>query len=605
MDYRIRAGAFRARRLDDVDPCERRARHGSALSTAAEAAGAPFAGSGRWRDALDAWQLAAAAIGVFVAIPIGSVLLTALGPSDDIWEHLVSTVLSTYVGNTLWLMLGVGIGTIAIGTSTAWFVTMYRFPGRRILSWALLLPLAVPSYVLAFVATDQLEYAGHVQSALRGAFGWSSPREYWFPEIRSLGGAIVVMSLVLYPYVYLLARAAFIEQSFGPFEASRTLGRGPVASFFAVAVPLARPAIAVGVALALMETLNEFGAIDFFAVPTLTAGIFDVWLNMDSTAGAAQLASVLVAFSLVLVAVERISRRSRRYHGAAARVQPPPEHPLRGVRAAAAAAWCATPVALGFVLPAWILGGYATRFYAVTLEADYLAYVWNSVKLAAWAAAAAAAAGIVLAYGVRLSSRKAMRGLAEFATIGYAVPGAVLAVGIMVPLGHFDNTLDAMSRTLLGVPLGLLISGTAAGLVIGYVVRFLALGYRTVDAGLARITPGIEGAARTLGASPTRSLLRVHVPIMRPSVVTAALLVFVDTMKELPLTLILRPFNFDTLATFVYQYASDELLEECALGALTIVAAGVIPVIVMSRTIARSRHGHRGASRGTAVRSRG
>ena len=564
-----------------------------ALSTALQAEGALPTGAGRRGFPLDGWTLLAAILGTLVAIPVGSVLLTALGPSDGIWGHLVSTVLWVYVGNTLWLMLGVGVGTIVIGTSTAWLVTMYRFPGRRILSWALLLPLAVPSYILAFVITDQLEYAGNVQSALRDLFGWTSPREYWFPEIRSLGGATVVLSLVLYPYVYLLARAAFIEQSFGLFEASRTLGRTPLASFFTVAAPLARPAVAVGVALALMETLNEFGTIDFFAVPTLTAGIFDIWLNMDSVAGAAQLASVLVAFTLVLVVAERSSRRSRRYHETTTRVQALPEYPLSMAGGIAALVWCATPVALGFVLPAWVLGGYAVTFYGVTLEADYFDYVRNSMVLAAWAAVAVVLAGIVLAYGVRLSPRRAMRGLAEFATIGYAIPGAVLAVGIMVPLGYFDNAIDAASRVLFGVPVGLLISGTAAGLVIGYAVRFLALGYRTVDAGLLHVTPGIEGAARTLGASPARSLLRVHLPIVRPSIVTAALLVFVDTMKELPLTLILRPFNFDTLATFVYQYASDELLEECALGALTIVAAGVVPVMLMSRTITRSRPGHR------------
>ena len=566
------------------------------MNVAVQKDNALLADSRRWSFAPDAWTVIAATIGIFVAIPVCSVLLTALGPSDGIWSHLVSTVLPVYVGNTLWLMVGVAVGTIVIGTSTAWLVTMYRFPGRRILSWALLLPLAVPSYILAFVITDQLEYAGNVQSALRAVFGWTSARDYWFPEIRSLGGATIVLSLVLYPYVYLLARAAFLEQSFGLFETSRTLGRGPIASFFSIAVPLARPAIAVGVALALMETLNEFGTIDFFAVPTLTAGIFDVWLNMDSTAGAAQLASVLVAFTLVLVVIERTSRRSRRYHDTTSRVQALPEYPLSPALGTAALVWCATPVALGFVLPACVLADYAMVFYPVTLEANYVAYVWNSLMLAVWAAVIVAIAGIALAYGVRLSPQRAMRGLAEFATIGYAVPGAVLAVGIMVPLGYFDNAVDAMSRKLFGLPLGLLISGTATGLVIGYVVRFLALGYRTVDSGLSRVTPSIEGAARTLGSSPTRALLRVHVPIIRPSVITAALLVFVDTMKELPLTLILRPFNFDTLATFVYQYASDELLEECALGALTIVAAGVIPVMLMSRTITRSRPGHRSAS---------
>ena len=566
------------------------------MNATLRAGAAPIAGSGWWRFPIDTWTLIATAIGLFVAIPVGSVLVTALGPSDGIWSHLVSTVLWVYAGNTLWLMLGVGIGTIIIGTSTAWLVTMYRFPGRRVLSWALLLPLAVPSYILAFVITDQLEYAGNVQSALRGVFGWTSPREYWFPEIRSLGGATVVLSLVLYPYVYLLARAAFIEQSFGLFETSRTLGRGPVASFFKVAMPLARPSIAVGVALALMETLNEFGTIDFFAVPTLTAGIFDVWLNMDSTTGAAQLASILVAFTFVLVIIERTSRRSRRYHDTTTRVQALPEYPLSSMHGAAALVWCAAPVALGFVLPACVLGGYALEFYAETLEADYFDYVWNSMMLATWAATIAALArhpprlrGPPLAAACNARSRRVrdhrLRGA------GRGARGR-----IMVPLGYFDNAVDAASRKLFGLPLGLLISGTATGLVIGYVVRFLALGYRTVDSGLSRVTPSIEGVARTLGASPARALVRVHAPIIRPSVITAALLVFVDTMKELPLTLILRPFNFDTLATFVYQYASDELLEECALGALTIVAAGVMPVILMSRTITRSRPGHGNAS---------
>ncbi len=545
----------------------------------------------RTRAPAGLWTLVTLMIGALVAVPLSSIVIIALNPADDIWTHLVTTVLPVYVSNTLWLMLGVGVGTITLGTSTAWLVTMYSFPGRRVLSWALLLPLAVPSYILAFVITDQLEYAGAVQGALRGLFGWTSARDYWFPEIRSLGGAILVMSLVLYPYVYLLARAAFLEQCFGLFEVSRSLGRGPLESFVTVAIPLARPAIAVGVSLALMETLNDFGTIDFFAVATLTGGIFDVWLNMNNAAGAAQLALVLVSFALVLVFLERASRRSRRYHHTSSRVQALPEYPLSRTGGVLTMLWCALPVALGFVLPAAVLGHYALKFYAVTLEADYFRYVWNSVRLATWAAVAATFVGILLAYGVRMAPRPAIRGLTEFATIGYAVPGAVLAVGILVPLGYLDNALDQLSRRLFDLPLGLLISGTATALVLGYVARFLALSYRTVDASLTRITPSMEAAARTLGCGPGGALVKVHLPLIRASVLTAALLVFVDTMKELPLTLILRPFNFETLATFVYQYASDERLEESALGALTIVAAGVIPVLLLSRTIARSRPG--------------
>ena len=540
----------------------------------------------------DPWLLAALLAITLVAIPLVTVVYLASGSSGDILIHLVNTVGPVYLANTLWLVLGVGIGTAILGTSTAWLVTMYRFPGRRLFSWALLLPLAVPSYILAFVITDQLEYAGNVQSALRTLFGWTSARDYWFPEIRSLGGATLVLTLVLYPYVYLLARAAFLEQCFALFEASRTLGRGPVRSVLTVALPMARPAIAVGVALALMETLNEFGTVEYFAVPTLTAGIFDVWLNMDSTAGAAQLASLLMMLALSLVAVERLGRLRRRYHATTAKVAVLAQYPLSRRTGLCATAWCALPIALGFALPAIVLFGYALDFYAETLESNYLTFAWNSIRLAAWAALCTTAAGLVLAYGVRLSHRKSLRTCAELATIGYAVPGAVLAVGILIPLGALDNALDALSRDYFGAPLGLLFSGTTIALVVGYSVRFMALGYRTIDASLTKVTPSMEGAARTLGLGPGQTLLKVHLPLIRPSVLTAALLVFVDTMKELPLTLVLRPFNFDTLATFVYQFASNELLEECALGALTIVAAGIIPVLLLSQSIARARPGH-------------
>ena len=545
------------------------------------------------RPSVDGWTVAAVAVAALVAVPLAAIAYRALDPTDDTWAHLAATVLPVYVSNTLWLVLGVGAGVVVIGSSTAWLVTMYRFPGRRVLSWALLLPLAVPSYVLAFVVTDQLEYAGPVQGALREAFGWTSARDYWFPEIRSLGGAVIVLSLVLYPYVYLLARAAFIEQSFCVFEASRTLGRGPARSFFSVALPMARPGVAVGAALALMETLNEFGTVDFFAVPTFTAGIFDVWLNMDSPAGASQLAIALVVFTLTLLAIERQARNRGRVHATTTRVRKLPEYALSGGAGAAAFAWCALPVLLGFGLPAGVLAAYAIEFHEAALAREYLAFAGNSLRLAAAAAVFTTALGLVLAYGVRLSRRPGMRGMAEAATAGYAVPGAVLAIGLLYPLGVFDNAVDGFSRDLFGFSTGLLLSGTVAGLVLGYSARFLSLSYRTLDAGLERVTPTMDGASRTLGAGPGATLRRVHLPLIRPSLLVAALLVFVDTMKELPLTLLMRPFDFETLATFVYQLASDELLEECALGALTIVAAGVLPLAVMSRTITRSRPGHR------------
>ncbi|MCB2102724.1 MAG: iron ABC transporter permease [Rhodobacterales bacterium] len=545
----------------------------------------------------DRWSVGTLAVAALVAMPIAAVAALALLPDDHaIWAHLVSTVLPGYVRTTIVLMLGVGLGTLVIGTGTAWLVTMCRFPGSRLFEWALLLPLAVPTYVVAYIFTDVLEYAGPVQGLLRDLFGWTSGRDYWFPEIRSVGGAIAVMTVALYPYVYLLARAAFLDQSVCVLEVSRTLGRGPWRAFWSVALPLARPALVAGVSLVLMEALNDFGTVDFFAVRTFTAGIYDVWLNMNSTSGAAQLACLLLAFVLVLIGAERWARRGQKFHHATARYRALSPARLGGWAAAGAVAACALPVALGFLLPAGVLLKYAVVFHAETFTPRFWSHALNSLGLAGGSAIVAAAAGLFLAYGLRLSNTPLVRGAVRVAGIGYAVPGAVLAVGVMIPLARFDNAIDALARDWLGVSTGLLLSGTVVALGYGYLVRFLALANGTAEAGLARITPGMDGAARTLGMTPGRVLHRVHLPMMRGSLLTAVLLVFVDGMKELPMTVILRPFNFETLATFVHQYASDELLEECAAGALAIVAFGLLPVIGLSASIRRSRPGHGGAA---------
>lgn len=543
-----------------------------------------------FRPRLSGWAVGATLAALVVATPILTVLVLAFTDSSDIWTHLWNTVLGLYVERTLTLMGGVGLGTLVIGTGTAWLVTMYRFPGVRIFEWALLLPLAVPAYVLAFVVTDQLEYAGTLQSTLRAVFGWKTPRDYWFPEIRSMGGAISVMTLVLYPYVYLLARAAFLEQSVCVLEVSRTLGKTAWQSFIKVAVPLARPSIVVGVMLVLMEVINDYGTVEFFAVRTFTAGIFDVWLNMNSIGGAAQLSSVLLVFVLLLILGERSARRGRRFHHTSSKYSELPTQKLTGWRAAAAIVACALPVLLGFVLPASVLGRYAVIYYERTLEADFLTFVANSLTLSVSAAVAAVIVGLFLAYAVRLSRGPWVRFAARTASIGYAVPGAILAVGVLWPTGAVDQGLT-WAGAHFGLALGGMLIGTVAPVVYGYLVRFLALSYGTAEASLGKITPSMDGAARTLGAGPLDALRRIHFPLMRGSLLTAAMLVFVDCMKELPLTIILRPFNFETLATFVFQYASQELLEDAALGALTIVAAGIIPVVVLSVTITRSRPG--------------
>ena len=542
-----------------------------------------------WR--FDFWSAGTVTLAVLMMVPLLTVVGMAISPSVSIWRHLAETVLWDYISTTLTLMIGVGTGVTVIGASTAWLVTMCRFPGRNIFNWALLLPLAVPAYILAFVITDQLEYAGTVQTALRTFFGWQSSQDYWFPEIRSLGSAIFVMTLVLYPYVYLLARAAFLEQSICVIEVSRTLGKGPWRSFFSVALPLARPAIVIGVTLALMETVNDFGTVDFFAVNSFAAGIYDVWLNMNSRSGAAQMATVLLLLILALIGAENWARRDQAFHHTTSKYRTLPSYRLTGIRAALAFVACLVPIALGFVLPTSVLANYATNFYEETLSADYLTYATNSLTLATVTALLAVAIGSFMAYGVRLSSSKLIRAVTWLASVGYAVPGAVLAIGIVIPLGAFDNALDSFIQTLVGIPTGLLLSGTIFGLIYGYLARFLALSYGTMESSLGKITPHMDDAARTLGHGPAQTLRRVHFPLMRGSLLTAALLVFVDCMKELPLTLILRPFNYDTLATFVYQYASDELLEESALGALSIVVAGILPVILLSVSVIHSRPG--------------
>ncbi|MBT4888264.1 MAG: iron ABC transporter permease [Rhodospirillales bacterium] len=541
---------------------------------------------------LDGWTIGALMTALLIAVPILTVFVVAFAPSDDIWSHLASTVLPHYISTTLILMLGVGAGTLIIGTGTAWLVTMCHFPGHKLFEWALVLPLAVPAYVIAYVYTDLLEYAGPIQAALRNIFGWASYKDYWFPAIRSLGGAISMMTLVLYPYVYLLARAAFLEQSVCVLEASRTLGKSPWQSFIQVALPLARPAIIAGVSLVMMETLNDFGTVDYFAVATFTAGIYDVWLNMNSISGAAQLASVMLMFVIALVAMERLARRKRKFHHTGSKYSDLPTMKLHGLKAFSATLICVLPIVLGFAIPASVLVDYSLDFYHVTLNRNFLLYTTNSLMLAITSATLAVIIGLFLAYAIRLQGSPMLIAATRVASIGYAVPGAVLAIGVILPLSIFDNSIDGFMRETFNVSTGLLLSGTVIAVTIGYLVRFLALSFGTLEASLNKITVNMDGASRTLGHGPASTLKLIHLPLMRSSILTAGILVFVDVMKELPMTMLLRPFNFETLATYVHQYASDELLEECALGALSIVGAGILPVIILSAAIARSRPGN-------------
>jgi iron(III) transport system permease protein len=469
---------------------------------------------------------------------------------------------------------------------------MCHFPGRRLFEWALLLPFAMPAYVIAYLYTDLLEYAGPVQSTLRELFGWQTARDYWFPDIRSLGGAIAMLTLVLYPYVYLLARASFLEQSMSIRDASRIFGCTPLQSFVRISLPIARPSIAVGLALVSMETLNDFGTVDYFAVKSLSAGIYDAWLNMGNLGAAAQIASLMMLFVVLLISLERIARARQRQFSGSDRFRSIERFRLSPARQLMATLACALPVVLGFAIPFIVLGSYALRRLDQFAEPGFIANAVHSFTLSALAAALTVAIAVVLAYSKRLyPQQRSLTVAARFSSLGYALPGAVLAIGVIIPLAAFDNSVDAFMQRHFGFGTGLLLSGTPFAIVFAYSVRFLAVSTGSVESSLAKVTPSMDMASRSLGLNPLQTLRRVHLPLIRGGLLTAVLVVFVDSMKELPATLILRPFNYDTLATYVYQYASDEMLETSALSAMLIVLVGIVPVILLSRTITATRQG--------------
>ena len=529
------------------------------------------------------WGAAALSIGIaaLLALPILWVAGSALQPGGDAWRHIAGTVLGPYVANTGLLLGLVACGVISIGVLSAWLIASYRFPGARLLEWALVLPLAMPAYVMAYAYTDWLQFTGPVQSALRALTGWQA-REYWFPEIRSIGGAAVVLSLALYPYVYLIARTAFRDLPRSALEAGRLAGRSAWGNFWRVALPLARPAVAAGTALALMETLADFGTVSYFALEVFTTGIFKAWLSMGDSLAAAQLSSCLLAFVLVVLALERATRGRAAFHGNAPAKPVPPQR-LRAWPSALATLACAMPVLLGFLIPAVILLQLAFTDPGARWGTRLLGLVGNSFTISGVTAISGVLLALTMAYAARLSKSRAAAAANRFAALGYAMPGAVVALGVLVPLGRLDNWLAGLIEDATGLKSGLLLTGTIAALVYACLVRFLAVALQTIEAGLARITPSMEEAARSLGAAPAATLARVHAPLLAPSLATAALLVFVDVLKELPATFALRPFNFDTLAVEAYHLAMDERLAEAAVPSLVIVAVGLVPLLALSR----------------------
>ena len=523
------------------------------------------------------WTFGAWLVAALVAVPIATVCAALFSPAGPAWSHLRQTVLPGYVVNTVTLALLVGAVAATIGVAVAWLVATRQFPGRRLLAWASMLPLAVPAYVVAYVYADLLEFAGPVQSALRLAFDWQGAV---LPPIRSLPGAALVLGLVLYPYVYLLTRTVFATQAKALFEAARVLGAGRRRAFWQVALPAARPMIAGGVALAMMETVADYGVVEYFGVPTFTTGILRTWFALGDRNAALLLAACLFALVALLVLGERWARRGA-FSNPVAPSRPNPLLRLRGWRAAGASGAVAMPLLLGFAVPVAVLGRHAVAVGDPLLGRGFADFAQASVGVAGATALLAVVLALLLAYSERLSPHPATRLAVGTATLGYALPGAVLALGMLVPLAAVDRGLALALQRAFGWDVGLLLTGTAAALVFACLARFLTVAYTACHGGLAQIHPQLDAAARTLDAGPGRVLRRIHMPLLRSATASAALLVFIDVMKELPATLLLRPFNFETLATRVYRLASDERLAEASTAALAIIAVGVAPAILL------------------------
>ncbi len=531
-----------------------------------------------------AWAWASVLVAALMAGPLVSVLVTALAPGGEAWLHLAQTVLPDLLVNSLLLVVLVGAMAASMGAVSAWLVAACHFRGRALIEVALLLPLAMPAYVCGYAYVWLLDVAGPVQGLLRDATGLSWG-EYWFPEIRSLPGAALMLAAVLYPYVYLLCRSAFLTQSVCLLEASRTLGHGLPRTFLHVALPMARPALAGGIALALMETLADYGTVQHFAVRTFTTAIYDSWFGRGTRPAAAQLAACLMGLVALLLVLERLSRGGRRFHPTTTRSPPLRPVVLHGWKEALAFAACAMPVLLGFVVPA------ATLFVLMLQQSDpfearrVMPFAFNSLTLAAITAVLAVVLAALLAWAQRLHPAPVRAAANRVASLGYAVPGSVIAVGALVPFALFDNAVDGWMRAHLGVSTGLLLSGTIAALVFAYLVRFQGAALSAVESGLTRIRPTLFSAARVLGRRPGEAVREVELPLARGALLTAGVLVFVDTMKELPATLIVRPFDFDTLAVRVHNLASDERLAEASTAALLILAVGLLPIVALVRAM--------------------
>ncbi|MGN4999634.1 ABC transporter permease [Aeromonas sp. 61P] len=536
------------------------------------------------------WMTGSWAIALLLGLPVIALLFSAFSAEGDLFRHLADTVLLDYLGNTLGLVVGVVLLSLLFGVPTAWLVAMCQVPGRRALQWALMLPMAMPSYIVAYVYTDLLDYSGPLQAGLRALFGWNSPADYWFPAIRSLGGAAWVLALVLFPYVYLLTRASFLEQSVSLIHSSRLLGCTPWQSFRRLSLPLARPAIMVAVSLVAMETLADFATVHFFAINTLTTAVYDTWLGYGSLATAAKLSCLMLLAVVLLIALERRSRSRQQVFQKSMGHEQPLRYPLKGIGRWLAGLWCWGLVLAGFGLPFVILLDYGVRYFELSWTPEFVRFAGNSLAISALTALLAMGIALLLGFFRRLDGGfKSLLPL-RIAAMGYAMPGTVLAIGVLVPLTALDFAINDLAEWLGRQGPGLLLTGTITAIVFGYLVRFVAIAIGSVESSMGKISPSLDMAARSLGQGDGGMLRRVHLPLVRRGLFAGAMLVFIESMKELPAALLLRPFNFDTLATHVYQFVSDEMLERGALGAIVIVLVGLLPLIWVNRSLDSPGH---------------
>lgn len=533
------------------------------------------------------WLCGSGAFATLLILPIISLFYLSAGDTGELFSHLFVTVLPTYTLNTCLLVLGVMALSLLLGVPSAWLMAMCRVPGEKWLQWLLVLPLAMPGYIVGYIYTDWFDYSGPIQQSFRNITGWNAS-DYWFPDIRTLPGAIFVLALVLYPYVYLMSRSAFMEQNVSLLQSARLLGCSPFESFRRVSLPLIRPAVAVGLSLVAMETLGDFGTVSYFAVSTLTTAVYDTWLGYSNLGAAAKISAIMLIIVVLLLSGERYSRRKQKLFQTSYTSHEDVRYELHGWQKIIAMIWCWGLVSVAFFLPLLQLLSYAYDYFAQSWTPEFKTYALNSLTISLLAAFLATSIAILVNFTNRLNNSQHSLFFMRAASLGYAVPGTVLAIGVLSPVLKMDHWINDIAQTLNFEQPGLVLSGSIVAIIFAMVVRFSAVAIGSVESSLSKVSPSMDMASRTMGCNETQMLKRVHFPMIRRGILVAILLVFIESMKELNAALLLRPFNFETLATYVYNFASDEQLELAALPAVLLVLVGLIPLLIVNRSLERA-----------------